>query len=51
MAQDADSPAGLLDSLRRLGCNVQVILSLLAVVIGVMAGLAAIGFRYAIGCR
>ncbi len=48
MAQRDDSPAGLLDSLRRLSRNVQVILSLLAVVIGVMAGLAAIGFRYAI---
>jgi len=48
MAQSGDSPVGLLDSLRRLTRNVQVILSLLAVVIGLMAGLAAIGFRYAI---
>ena len=48
MAQSDDSPVGLLDSLRRLTRNVQVILSLLAVAIGLMAGLAAIGFRYAI---
>jgi len=48
MAQDDDSPVGLVDSLRRLSRNAQVILSLLAVAIGLMAGLAAIGFRYAI---
>ena len=48
MAQPDDSPIGLLESLRRLTHNVQIILSVLAVVIGVMAGLAAIGFRYAI---
>ena len=48
MAQRDDSPIGLLESLRRLTRNVQVILSILAVAIGLMAGLAAIGFRYAI---
>jgi len=48
MAHSDDSPVGLLESLRRLTRNVQVILSLLAVVIGVTSGLAAIGFRYAI---
>ncbi len=48
MAPSDDSPVGLLESLRRLTRNVQVILSLLAVAIGLMAGLAAIGFRYAI---
>ena len=48
MAQSDDSSIGLLESLRRLTRNVQVILSLLAVAIGLMAGVAAIGFRYAI---
>lgn len=48
MAQGDKSSTGLLGSLRRFTRNVQVILSLLAVGIGLMAGLAAIGFRYAI---
>ncbi len=48
MAQGDKSSIGLLGSLRRLTRNVQVILSLLAVGIGLTAGLAAIGFRYAI---
>jgi len=48
MVERDESPIGLLESLRRLTRNVQVILSLLAVAIGLMAGLAAIGFRYAI---
>ncbi len=48
MAQSGDSPVGLLDSLRRFTHNVQFILSFLAVAVGLMAGLAAIGFRYAI---
>jgi CIC family chloride channel protein len=48
MAQGDHSSIGLLGSLRRLTRNVQVILSLLAVGIGLTAGLAAIGFRYAI---
>ncbi len=48
MAQSDDSPIGLLESLRRFTRNVQFILSLLAVAVGLMAGVAAIGFRYAI---
>jgi CIC family chloride channel protein len=48
MAQGDNSSTGLLGSLRRLTRNVQVVLSLLAVGIGLTAGLAAIGFRYAI---
>ena len=48
MAQGDHSSIGLLGSLRRLTRNVQVVLSLLAVGIGLTAGLAAIGFRYAI---
>jgi CIC family chloride channel protein len=48
MAQGDNSSIGLLGSLRRLTRNVQVVLSLLAVGIGLTAGLAAIGFRYAI---
>ena len=46
MAQGDNSSIGLLGSLRRFTRNVQVILSLLAVGIGLMAGLAAIGFRF-----
>jgi hypothetical protein len=41
MAQGDNSSIGLLGSLRRLTRNVQVILSLLAVGIGLTAGLAA----------
>ncbi len=45
MAQAGEPPANLLAALRRVTRNVQVILSLLAVAIGLTAGLAAIGFR------
>ncbi len=48
MSQVGETPITLLVALKRLTRNVQVIVSLLAVAIGVMAGLAAIGFRYAI---
>ncbi len=48
MSQASESPGNLLASLRRLTGNVQVILSLFAVAIGLTAGLAAIGFRSAI---
>ena len=48
MAHPADSLTGMLTGLKQLGRNVQVILSLLAVAIGVAAGVAAIGFRYVI---
>ncbi|MCH8926467.1 MAG: chloride channel protein, partial [Proteobacteria bacterium] len=45
MAQAGEPPVNLLAALRRVTRNVQVILSLLAVAIGLTAGLAAIGFR------
>ena len=45
MAQAGEPPVSLLAALRRVTSNVQVILSLLAVAIGLTAGLAAIGFR------
>ncbi|MCH8036250.1 MAG: chloride channel protein [Proteobacteria bacterium] len=45
MAPAGEPPVNLLAALRRVTRNVQVILSLLAVAIGLTAGLAAIGFR------
>ena len=45
MAQAGEPPVNLRAALRRVTRNVQVILSLLAVAIGLTAGLAAIGFR------
>ncbi len=45
MSEASESPNGLLPLLKRLGRNDQVILSLLAVAIGVTAAGAAIGFR------
>jgi CIC family chloride channel protein len=48
MSEASESPNGLVPSLRRFTRNDQVILSLLAVVIGVTAAGAAIGFRIAI---
>lgn len=48
MSFSADSVTGMLTALRQLSRNVQVILSLLAVAVGTAAGVAAIGFRYAI---
>jgi len=48
MTEGVDTANGLTASLRRLSRNVQLILSVLAVAIGMAAGLAAIGFRYVI---
>lgn len=45
MTEGAKAVAGLIASLQRLSRNVQLILSALALVIGVAAGGAAIGFR------
>jgi CIC family chloride channel protein len=45
MTEGAKAVAGLIASLQRLSRNVQLILSVLALVIGVAAGGAAIGFR------
>ncbi len=45
MAPAGEPPVSLLAALRRVTHSVQVILSLLAVAIGLTAGLAAIGFR------
>ena len=45
MSPAGEPPVNLLAALRRVTRNVQVILSLLAVAIGLTAGLAAIGFR------
>ncbi len=45
MAQAGEPPISPLAALRRVTRNVQVILSLLAVAIGLTAGLAATGFR------
>jgi len=48
MTDHVETANGLAATLRRLSRNVQLILSTLAVVIGMAAGLAAIGFRYVI---
>ena len=48
MTDDANPASGPAASLRRVSRNVQLILSALAVIIGMAAGLAAIGFRYVI---
>lgn len=48
MSEASQPLNGLFAQLKRLSHNDQVILSLLAVVIGILAGLAAIGFRHAI---
>ena len=48
MSQAGEPSTSPLAALRRITRNVQVILSMLAVVIGLTAGLAATGFRYLI---
>ncbi|HSR71122.1 MAG TPA: chloride channel protein [Kiloniellales bacterium] len=48
MAEASEFARNWLESLRRLSRNAHVILSVLAVLVGVAAGVAAIGFRYAI---
>ena len=48
MRETVDAARSLLAPLKRLGRNDQVILSALALVVGMAAGAAAIGFRYTI---
>jgi CIC family chloride channel protein len=48
MSETGGSPNGPIESLKRLSRNDQLVLSVLAVVVGAAGGLAAIAFRYAI---